>query len=214
VTSNNRAFTLIELMVALTLLGLVATMLVAGTRLGLGISSRGNNKADAIRTDELGRTVLRNQLRGALPFRYWTQSDDKRMEQWGFEGDGASIRFVSRDGVMDGPNSLPRWVNLSSKKTSRGETRLTVDEYRILSPDNQAGDVVSGHAEMFECDDVRIEYLDTVEEKPHWSSTWNAPDRKPLPLAVRIRCGSGRQTTKLVIPLDYAEASRQGLGVQ
>src|SRR6476620_843070 len=69
-------FTLIEVLVALTLLGLIATMVVAGTRLGLDMSARGTANTDTLRTEQLQRSLLRSQLRGALPFRYWTHQND------------------------------------------------------------------------------------------------------------------------------------------
>ena len=67
--SSKQGFTLIEVLVALTLLGLIATMVVAGTRLGLDLSTRGNEKTDALRMEYLKRDILRSQVRGALPFR-------------------------------------------------------------------------------------------------------------------------------------------------
>src|SRR4051794_22638003 len=111
-TSNKRGFTLIEVMVALTLLGLIATLLVSGTRLTLDLSARGNMKAESLRMIQVGHRLLRSQLEGALPFRYWKQEGNNRVEHLAFEGDESRIRLVTRSGISDGPGSLPRWVEI------------------------------------------------------------------------------------------------------
>jgi prepilin-type N-terminal cleavage/methylation domain-containing protein len=210
---NRRGFTLIEVMVALTLLGLVATLLTSGTRLGLDISSRANTRTDAIRTEQIERRLIRGQLQGALPFRYWTETEDKRVEHVAFEGEVEGIRFVSRNGVSDGPNNLPRWVELR-KATTGDRSTLVVEERRILSPNNEPSDSTITRAEMT-CPDARFEYLDKTGETPQWLSSWTGSDRKaPLPFAIRVECKVPGNPSKLLIPLDYAESARQGLWFQ
>jgi prepilin-type N-terminal cleavage/methylation domain-containing protein len=53
VSSRERGVTLIELMVALTLFGVIAILLSSGTRLSLDVSSRGNSKTEEIRRHQL-----------------------------------------------------------------------------------------------------------------------------------------------------------------
>jgi prepilin-type N-terminal cleavage/methylation domain-containing protein len=123
VTSNKRAFTLIEVMVALTLLGLIATLLVSGTRLTLDLSARGNRKTDELRAAQVGRRILRAQLAGALPYRYWTQEQNARIGHVGFDGDASGLRLISRDGVLDGPGGFPRWVDIRRDESSGRKLR-------------------------------------------------------------------------------------------
>jgi prepilin-type N-terminal cleavage/methylation domain-containing protein len=210
-----RGFTLIELMVALAILGLIATLLASGTRLGLDISARGNAKAEAIRMEQLGRILVRSQLMGVLPYHYWTHEENKRVEHVAFEGEADRIRFVSRYGLLDGPGSLPRWVELRWEKPLNSEAKLIVEEHRILSPDNQPGETTTARAEILNCSDLRFEYLDIVEEKHQWFSTWDVTERKaPLPLAIRVQCKTAEDPARSLIPLDYAESARQGMSLQ
>ena len=212
---RERGVTLLELMVALTLFGLIAVMVSTATRLSLDASSRGEAKAEALRTDQTVHSLLRSQLQGALPFRYWTEADDKRVEHVGFEGETNLLRFVSRDGITDGPNSLPRWVDLRSSETANRSSRLIVEEHRILSRDNQPGETAIARAELSNCVEPRFEYLDATGEKPAWLSSWNGLERRaPLPNAVRLQCKASSNPFQLLIPLDYAEQARQGMRVQ
>ena len=212
--SSKRGFSLIEVMVALTILGLIAAVLTAGTRLGIGISSKASAAAEKIRTDQIGRTLLRNQLQGALPFHYSTQVQDNRVQALAFEGTADRIRFVSRMGLNDGPDSLPRWVDLYREKGLNGESKLIVEERRILPPDNQPSETTSARAQILTCTDVGMEYLDTTGQKPQWQQAWSGLTRGALPDAVRIVYRTEKETLRLLIPLDYAESARQGMWLQ
>jgi general secretion pathway protein J len=212
---NNRAFTLIELMVALTLLGMVAVLLASGSRLGLDVSARGNAKADALRTDQLERGFLRSQLQAALPLRYWTGDANQRAEHVGFDGEAGRIRFVSRDGVLDGPDNLPRWIDWNLQDGQNRRRKLVVEEHRILSPANTPATAVLARGETVDCNDLRFTFLDTTGEKPQWVTSWTGDNRPaPLPSAVRIQCNDAGSTFGLLVPLAYADSARQGMVVQ
>jgi len=214
VTCDKRGFTLIEVLVALTLLSVIATIIVAGTRLSIDVSERGNRKAEAIRTEQTARSLIRGQLQGALPYRYWTGTGNDRADHVAFEGEEERIRFVSRHGLMDGPDSLPRWVDLKLQQGSGGLSRVVVEEHRILSPDNQPGEAITARAEL-NCGEVRFEYLDLTGEKPQWLPAWTGKDRRaPLPFAVRITCKPANESVQLLIPFEFADAARQGFRLQ
>jgi prepilin-type N-terminal cleavage/methylation domain-containing protein len=216
VNSSERGFTLIEVMVSLAVLGVIATMLASGMRLSLDLSARGTSKAEAIRTGQLGRSLLRSQLEGALPLHYWRQIEGKRVDHLAFEGSADAIRFVSRHGIQDGPGGLPRWVHVRREQASNNENRLIVEERQILSPDNQPGQTTTARVEVLSCTDVRFEYLDRIqEEKAQWLATWVAAERKGfLPLAVRVQCRTGNDLLKMLVPLDYGESAREGMWLQ
>jgi prepilin-type N-terminal cleavage/methylation domain-containing protein len=213
--SNKHGFTLVEVLVALTLLGLIATMVVAGTRLGLDLAARGNANTDALRIEYLQRNLLRSQVRGSLPFLYWTRENNVRMEHSAFEGRSDSVRFVSRYGLKDGPDSLPRWVDIRPASDADPHGAIIVEEHRILPPDNQPETTAAARIEILNCAEVRFEYLDRSGETPAWISTWDAAARKsPLPSALRMECKTPREPMRMMIPLDYYDSGRQGLSFQ
>jgi prepilin-type N-terminal cleavage/methylation domain-containing protein len=211
-----RGFTLIELLVALTLFGVIATLLASGIRLSLDVSARGNKKADSIRAVQMQRGLLRDQLQGALPFRYWTNDEaNRRIEGTAFLGESSGLRFVSRDGQLDGPNSLPRWVEYRVLKDPDGRSKIALKEHRILTPNNEPSEDITAQAEMPACSDARFEYLDTDGEKLRWFQEWNAVDRKSwLPFAVRIACKAETDSLNLLIRLEYADSARRGMKLQ
>ena len=212
---RSRGFTLIELLVALTLFGVIATLVASSTRLSLDLSARGNKRAESIRKEQMQLGFLRNQLQGALPFSYWTVVETDRREHAGFEGESGRIRFISRAGLLDGPGSLPRWVELRKQAAPGGLVKIVLEERRILPPDNQPGETVTAQTEIPACVDAHFEYLDTVDQQLKWSSEWNAVDHNTaLPIAVRVRCESTADPMNILIPLEYAESARLGLRIQ
>ncbi|PYS36279.1 MAG: hypothetical protein DMG14_24970 [Acidobacteria bacterium] len=213
--SSKHGFTLIEVMVALTLLGLVVTLLASGMSLGFDIAERGNARAEAMRMERIERDILRGQLQGALPLHYWIQDGDRRVDHIAFEGQPEHVRFVSRNGILEGPDGLPRWVDLQLEKASNSQTKLVVEEHRIESPDNSPAESITARAEMLSCSDIRFEYLDTTGEKPQWFPAWTgAVPNAPLPFAIRLQCKTARDLVRLLIPLDYAESAQQGMALQ
>jgi prepilin-type N-terminal cleavage/methylation domain-containing protein len=215
--SRQRGITLIELMVALTLFGLIAVLVSSATRLSLDASSRGEAKAATLRNDQTLHTLVRNQLQGALPYRYWTtEADERRIEHLGFEGEPNRLRFISRDGITDGPDSLPRWIDLRSSETAADRSsKLIIEEHRILSRDNQPGDAAIARAELSNCAEPKFEYLDTTGETPVWLPSWTGLERRaPLPMAVRLHCKESTNSVQVLVPLDYAEQARQGMRLQ
>ena len=212
---SKRGFSLIEIMVALMLLGIIAVLVASGTRLTLGISGRGTARAEALRAEQIERHVVRSQLQGALPYRYFTQEEDRRIEHLAFEGERDRIRFVSREGILDGPESLPRWVELRTQQSANTPARLVIEEHRILSPDNQPGENVSARAEITNCTGIHFEFLDNTGEKPQWLPAWPASETSAtLPFAVRMECIAAGTAMKTLIPLDYAESARLGMRLQ
>lgn len=212
--NHDGGFSLIEVMVTLVLLGILAALVTSGTRLSLDISGRGNRRAELLRTKRIERDVFRSQLRGALPF-YYIIEPQKRIERLAFEGEADHVRFVSREGLLDGPGNLPRWVELRIHETTSGPF-IALTERRILAPDNLPSETTTVQAEISaSCDGARFQYLDTSDEKPTWRPTWDATERNvPLPSAVRIQCKKSEDAVTALVPLDYAEPARQGLRLQ
>jgi prepilin-type N-terminal cleavage/methylation domain-containing protein len=208
-----RGFTLIETLVALSLLGLIATMLVSATRLGLDLSQRGNSKADRIRTERMEFEFLRGQLQAALPFHYWTEEAGRRQEHVAFDASEKRIRFVSRNGITDGTGNLPRWVELREEQAG-SQSRLVLEERRILPPLNQPSDSSSARAEFVGCADIHLEFLRLTQDGPQWNGAWDPSLSLPLPAAVRLVCRAKKPSVMFLISLDYAEAARQGLKFQ
>ena len=131
-----------------------------------------------------------------------------------FEGDRTSLRFVSRTSFKDGPDGIPRWIQIRwIADPAAPAGALSVEERRILPPDNTPDSTIYWQGTVLHGESCAFDFLLAQPNKPVvWLQEWRYPANPTLPKAVRLNCAlKQKNTTKLVIPLDYAASSADGL---
>lgn len=89
---SSAGFTLLELLIAITLLGLLMAALFGGLRLGARAWDRSEERLDQSARLQAVQNFLRDRLAQAYPLYADDESGRLRL---GFEGDGAEVRFVT-----------------------------------------------------------------------------------------------------------------------
>lgn len=203
---NSRGFTLIELMVSLTILAALLAVTYSGFRVALTIWEKSNDRAQTFERRQTVLRVLREQVQAALPVRYFVDG----AYRFAFEGQPDRLRFVSQMSWKDGTNAVPRWIEL------RWDDRLFIDERQVLPPMNTIGDPPIWHLELDNFEIFRFSFLRrTVGDRPaEWQATWEMAKQGEFPAAVAIEGKAGGEPFSLVVPLDYAEASWKGYQLQ
>ena len=201
-------FTLIELIVAITILGLLAAVVSSGLRTGLRVWSRGNSELDDIRSSQVTLSLLRGQVQGALPLLF-TQGPNQQPRP-SFDGDSTKLRLVSRSSFLDGPEAAPRWVELGWE--SNGDSgRLTVRESAILPGSDAPGSEPLWRGTVLDATKFRFEYLPRrlPNQTAAWIGEWPAFNLQ-MPAAVRLSYTRRGRQHQMVLPLEYAENSWSG----
>jgi len=207
-------FTLIEVLVSITLMAMISVALLSALRSGALAWDKGTAKIEDLRHTRVVSDIVEDQIRGALPLLYNFQTAERVMTLSGFEGTGTNLRFVSRSSFNDGPDGIPRWVDVRwtfDVKWSSGE--LIVEERRILPPDNLPESTASWHGAVLRADSCSFEFLAPYQanENAKWVQEWHSPPQQTLPRAVRMSCTSKGKTTRSLLPLNYADSSAAGL---
>lgn len=206
-------FTLVELLVAFSILGLVAAASFSALGTSLMLWSDGQSRIDEARVREDSLLRLRDQVRGALPLNY--QLADGR-ERVAFEGSGDNLRLVPGSSFVR-PIEIAHWMELRWEPGSGSRGRLIGEERRILSPSNRGEDEPYWQGTVLEAESFEIWYLNTdASGQPgNWVERWQTETGQSLPLAVRfnIRFSAGDSRT-ILVPLDYAAPVREGLVVR
>jgi general secretion pathway protein J len=194
--SSVRGFTLIELAIAITLVGLITAVLYGAFYLGNRAVEKAQAGADEIHGLRAELELLSGYLRSAYPYRCSPQQADVS-----FTGDETNLSFVS---------------SLSAGLGGRGMAKITV------AFSSEVGEVVleealpaylacgregSGHRNRLILDknlsDFRIAYLDpqsTDEER--WVETWDGKERRALPRAVRFSSlGTDEREVRWTFPI-------------
>jgi len=175
-------FTLLELLVALTVLSLVVAFLFGSFRLGTQAWKRAEQKADRIADVQLVQNFIRNQLERAEP---GVGQIDVTGYRPGMSGGGQALRFVApapaaalSDGlyehslqfVREGRQLVAGWraLNAAAENTSPSITRrVLLDSVRFL----------------------RFSYLGPPDRngKARWRDSWL--EERRLPQLIRLEIG-------------------------
>jgi general secretion pathway protein J len=185
-----RAFTLLEVMITLTILGFILLMIFGVFRLGLSAWEKGESGKEEYQRMRIASQLIFQQVKSVIPYKIKSQKAEG--DFLAFEGKARSLKFVS---TLSLKTRLPSgFVYAFYEFQEGGEKggRLILYEGRVLNknfmdeppPQEAAVPLFEGLAE------VRFEYYkgENPETNPagEWMEEWNAKEEKELPKALRI----------------------------
>jgi general secretion pathway protein J len=167
-------FTLLELILSITLLSLVA--LIIGSGFHLGIKAWEKGEAESSETQRL-RTLsglISQQIKSAYPYK--TKTEDEDDEFVIFEGDSNSILFATT--FVNSMAGGFKWVRYSY---SDGALIFT----QGILPDKNFLDKIKKNEEVIDSDigEIKFEFLPSRDDE--WQETWELGEG--LPIAVRVK---------------------------
>ncbi len=184
-------FTLVEVMVTLTALGLILLVIFAAFRLGLSAWERGEAIKEKYQKVRIISQLISQQVKSMVPYKIKTEKAEGNY--LAFEGKKQSLKFVS---------TLPLKAKQPEGfvcvfyefKEGRGEEggRLVLHEQRVLNRDFfEEGFKEESAVSLLEgVTQVRFEYYQEEDSnknrKEGWVEEWNAKESKDLPKALRI----------------------------
>lgn len=211
--SVNRGFTLIEVMLAITLLAL----LLAGTFGAIRTTVRGMHSGEAAvdRTSRVrsAQEFLRRQISRILPLSYGEDTTGARIV---FEGDGKSMRFVA---AMPGylSNGGPYVQTLELTGGGAGGRQLMFSDEMLNGFDLEKGKSADMQPVVL-LDQIRegkFEYrtLDDNGDLTDWSDKWDDPTATPIMVRIHLSMTDKAQVTfpDLDVPL-LIDVSSRGRG--
>lgn len=191
-------FTLLELVVAITLMGLVLVLLYSGLRLGLNGWDSGERRAEATQRLRLVQDFLRRQLLQSLTVYQMEGPGPQQIRTVAFRGDAETVEFVAPMLAHLGQGGLYR-LRLEAR-----DSQLLLRWRPYLPTDPQAGE---------ERETVLLEGVTAVEwgyfgaeveqnnpQPPRWRSEWVNPERRPLLVRLNLNL-EGAPWPDLVVAL-------------
>jgi len=193
VRSSQRGFTLIELMIAVTLVAAIATGMLMAMRGGLLSLDRTEARLEDNRRALGIQRILSMQLSGAMPAR--SGCGGGFTTPFAFRGSTSALQMISTYSIAEGARGAPRMVEYQVAPDAAGTVKLVVYE-RLYTPGATAAFcaetvAVQGAPQPLVAASrlayCRISYFqmnpDTQFRGGGWVDEWNHPD---LPGAVRI----------------------------
>ena len=198
-------FTLLETVIALTLLAVMLAMLFAGLRTGIRAWDAGTGRGDRADQALLTWSFVRKELTAAFPWRF----KDPIAVKLAFKGERERLRFVSMRPAEIGGGGLA-FVSFEFEP-SRGISepgRLVMRRAfaAAANSDFSAVDEAEKFTMLEGVSTVRFEYFGAENETvaPAWSDRWEFPQRLPSHVRLKLKLGEER-FPDMVVALNLGE---------
>jgi prepilin-type N-terminal cleavage/methylation domain-containing protein len=192
-------FTLVEVVLALTLFALIGLIVYGGFSLGHSAVERSQRKFESNQRLRSFADLVGSYIRSAYPYRLSAQDPSVF-----FVGEEDSLTFVSSFSLAMGGRGMGRvHIGLGTEENSASVLRLEEEvPVRLNNEETDQGGVRNGVGLQEGVSEFRIAYLDPQGSLDTWEERWDAKERKALPRAVRLSYRtSGGKEIRWVFPV-------------
>jgi general secretion pathway protein J len=189
-TVSTTGFTLIEVMITLTILGFILLMISGTFRLGISSWERGESTRDEYQKVRIISQLISQQIKSAVPYKIKTQQAEGNY--LAFEGKAQKVKFVSTLPIKGRHSGGWVYSIYEFKEGGREGGQLVLYEQRVLNKNffEEDPEVESGVPLLEGVSSVRFEYYreeDTEKNQTGgWVEEWNAKEEKALPRMFRM----------------------------
>jgi len=190
-------FTLIEVIVAMTILGFILVIIYQVFRLSLFSWEKGESAAEEYQKIRIVSQLLSQQVKSTFPYEIKTQKAESNY--LAFEGKKQSLRFVSAFPAKSRRPEGLVFAVYDYKEGGRGQGSLVLYEQRVLNKDffEETLKKDTGVTLLEGLSELRFEYYREADPENNktegWFDDWNAKEEKRLPKAVRMTLTFGNE---------------------
>ena len=177
-----RGFTLIEVVLAMTIFALLGTILYGAFALSHGAFAKSQASAARSQTARSTADLLGSYIRSAHPYRASPQE-----QAIFFEGESDTLTFISAySHGMGGRGMAKIEITIDEDETGRGV--LNLEEATPVRVGGEDGGTGQTHRLVLRerIRDFRLAYLDPQVEEESWQERWDGQEKRMLPRAVRL----------------------------
>lgn len=176
-------FTLLEVVLAMTLLALVVAICYGAFHLGIRAVEKGEVAVVTTQRLRVASDVIIRQIKSAVPYAVRNEDDDVYPY---FEGSTTSMRFVTASGMQSGGS-----LAVVEYRLEQDPTRLVMQEGVAFSPDGLGRGKLglSEERSVVLLDGFRtvtFEYMLNDGADTEWRRSWDGHVEEMLPAAVRV----------------------------
>jgi prepilin-type N-terminal cleavage/methylation domain-containing protein len=223
---SSKGFTLLELLIGITLMALLMAALVTGLHVGVRAWEQGEARLREAHWEEERADFLARQVASLVPYELVSTDSEMQVRLPVLQATPQRLRFLSsygsryrnRSGLVLADYAVletaPRKFTLALRETAvRDDARLLRQLLLRVERNPETGQNVLTYrpfpegedflALMAELESVQFEYLDPGMEDsaPTWVSEWVSQPQSPYPTAIRLRWRRGSETGEELIPV-------------
>ena len=180
-------FTLLELMISLTIVGLILVIVFGSLRIGVRAWEKGEKDVEMRQRERIVLDLVKRQIASI----FVRVVKDKDVRPFFLKGDGESMEFISRIPMVPGNRAGLVYVKYVVGAGDGGKKRLMFSEKNTYIIEKVMED--QAEDEFFElipgAENIEFEYLrgpSEDEEESVWQETWDPDSDKGVPVAVKI----------------------------
>jgi general secretion pathway protein J len=183
-------FTLLELLVSITLIGLIVVIVGGAMRLGYRSVDKGEKKVETLERFRVSLGLMDAQIQSGIPLK----GTGEEINQYLFKGKKDSVRFASNYSLMGGQRGYV-FVAYRVEVDKNDKRTLFAQENTIGMENQKEVKLLEGFK------DIHFEYFskDALEGQSQWVEEWT--DDMSFPQKVRIHLAWGDQRISLVVPV-------------
>jgi general secretion pathway protein J len=205
-TRFDRGFTLLELLIGLTLLGFILALLFGGFRLASRSWDAVTTRTESTSAEQLARSMARRLIAQAQPMR-WKKGINPRIAFVGEPGTLIAITPISGPLGAGGLAVIElKAIGGPAEGATEGPFRLTLRLAPLRYQDEVFSDTLADSEEHLLLDGLTaVEFSYFGSEKPGtlptWQSTWPNPDQLPKLVRLRLQSSEDGWTDLVASPM-------------
>ena len=213
-TKRQSGFTLLEVVMAITLMTGVVLMLFVSLRVAMGALERGSARLEEKERGLAAFDAVQSQVSGAIPKRILQGADGRPVNVVCFDGTSQRVQFLTGNSWA-GDRSTDFWLaTYWVRQREDGQQQLMIGETAVPDTDHilQAlleSDVLPKRSEPFGEPASRVElfYWGTPSDKnpPTWVADWKAAGQEELPRGIQVRWQRGQEQQTATFPIPVQE---------
>lgn len=188
--NSSEGFTLLELIISISMTGIIIVIIAGAMRLGLQAVDKGEKRIDSLERIRTSISIMDSQIQSQTPLTF-EENGEKR---YYFQGDGESMQLSTNYSIWSGQKGYVL-VKYKVETDSEGKKILTASE-------NVMGMAESRSTELFKSlDAIAFEYFqkDPTKEEGSWVEKWT--DTVNIPEKVKLQLVSGGKDFSMIIPM-------------
>jgi len=208
--SHPRGFTLLELIISLTIMSAVIVGVYATLSLGTNASERGEARTLENQRVRAALSLISRQLKSAYPLLLKTEGDTSVY----FFGESDELHFIASSNrpEIGGLEKISYFIKEEDGRRSLWMRVSAPTMPADLVEDREGG--LSQEAEVLpDIDELVWEYFGAVETEKKWQDSWSGKEMRKLPQAIRLswraQVGNLPNEWHIEVPI-HAQSSHQG----
>jgi type II secretion system protein J len=189
---NNRGFTLLELLISITMLALITGIMGGALSLAHRSSDKGEKKIHYLERLKASFSLVESQMQSLFPYQY---TDDDGQKKFLFSGHKDKLLFSTNYSLWRGSkgNTFVTY-DIQNNKNSRLSLKVTE---QVIGLENKYETIL-----FDDCEKIGFEYyLKDAFEEGKWVEEWPA-DNKGMPgkMRIDIACGKNKISLMTIVP--------------